>query len=177
MTAPSSSIRIREAAEADMAAVCAIYAREVVEGTATFETEPPTLAEMMQRRAAVLAYPCPYLVAVEGAGDAVLGFAYAGPFRPRAAFRGTVENTVYVAPLAQRRGVGLMLTRAVIERCTVLGFEQMVAVIGGDNRGSISMHARAGFHHCGVLRKVGRKFDRWLDVMLMQRALAATDQK
>ncbi len=158
-----------------MAAICAIYAREVVEGTATFETDPPPLQDMVRRRAAVVAHPCPYVVAE--AEGIVHGFAYAGPFRTRAAFRGTVENSVYVAPQAQRRGVGLALTCAVIERCAAMGFHQMIAVIGGDNPGSISMHDHAGFQHCGFLKNVGWKFDRWLDVTMMQRELKPSDQK
>lgn len=170
-----SSITVRDGGEADIAAVHHIYAQAVLEGTATFEIIPPSVAEMAGRRAAILAHPGPYLVAV-GEG-AVLGFAYAGSFRSRPAFNFTVENTVYVAPPALRRGVGLALTLGLIERCTAMGYRQMIAVIGGDNAASVALHARAGFVPAGVLKNVGRKFDRWLDVTLMQRELAPPDQK
>lgn len=157
---------IRDCGDADMVGVHAIYTQTVLTGTASFEHDPPSLLEMGARRAAILAHPCPYLVAVEGAD--VLGFAYAGPYRPRQAYRFTVENTVYVAASATRRGIGIALMGVLIERCRALGYHQMIAVIGGDNQPSVALHLQAGFRNQGTLRNVGHKFGVWLDTTLMQ---------
>ena len=157
---------VRDSTEADMAAIHALYTQAVLTGTASFDADPPSLLEMLARRAALLAHPCPYLVAVEA--DQVLGFAYAGPYRARHAYRFTVENTVYVAEHAARRGVGTALMHTLIERCRALGYRQMIAVIGGDNPASVALHAACGFQNQGTLYNVGHKFGRWLDSTLMQ---------
>jgi len=173
MTA-EAEMTIRAAEARDIAAVTLIYRREVIAGTASFEIEPPDAAEMERRREAVLAAGCPYLVA-ESAGS-VLGYAYAGPYRPRRAYRFTVENSVYVHADARGRGVGRRLLTALVEAATAAGFRQMVAVIGdSENRASIALHTALGFLPAGVLRSVGWKHGRWLDSVLMQRPLGPGD--
>ena len=171
-TGPSTGVPlvIRDALDADMTSIHEIYSQAVLEGTASFEREPPTLAEMLARRARILALPGPYLVAT-GPEDIILGYAYAGPYHTRHAYRFTVENTVYVVGNAMRQGVGLALMHALIERSSKLGYRQMIAVIGGDNPGSIALHERAGFRIAGRLSNVGHKFNLWLDTTLMQREL------
>jgi phosphinothricin acetyltransferase len=149
-----------------------IYALEVREGTASFELEPPSLAEMAARFAAIAAAGLPYLV-VELDGR-IAGYAYAGPYRPRPAYRYTVEDSVYVARFARRQGVGRALLDAVIERATAQGTRQMVAIIGDSaHLASIELHRRAGFRLVGTLENVGWKFGRWLDTVIMQRPLGA----
>jgi phosphinothricin acetyltransferase len=176
--APSTGVAhsgplVRDATAADIAAVRAIYAHHVATGTASFEEVPPTLAEMRGRYDAVLGRGLPYLVA-DYAGD-VAGYAYAAPFRPRSAYRYTVENSIYVHPQATGRGLGLALMDALIRRCRDLGYRQMVAVIGDSaNRASIALHQRFGFVEAGRLQAAGYKFGRWLDVIFMQ--LALTDE-
>lgn len=161
---------IRTAAVADITAIQAIYAHHVLHGLGTFETEPPGLGEMQRRHAQITADGFPYLVA-EDAGR-VVGFAYANHFRTRAAYRNTVEDSIYIAPDAVGRGVGKALLQALIERCTAQGLRQMLAVIGDSaNAASIAVHGGCGFDHVGVMKAVGRKFDRWVDVVMMQRAL------
>jgi phosphinothricin acetyltransferase len=165
---------VRSAADADLPAVQAIYAHHVLHGSASFETVPPDLAEMARRHAEITGRGMPYLVAEEG-GE-ILGYAYAGPYRPRAAYRFTLEDSVYVAEGAAGRGVGRLLLDRLIADATALGYRQMLAVIGDSgNLGSIVLHQRAGFTHLGTLRSVGFKFGRWLDVVLMQRALGTGD--
>ncbi len=162
--------RVRDAADADMDAVRAIYAHHVGNGLGSFEETAPDAAEMSRRRAAVLSRGLPYLVA--GLDGRVAGFAFASPYRARAAYRHTVEDSIYVAPDAVRRGVARALLRALITQCEALSYRQMVAVIGGtDNLASIALHARLGFREVGVLRAVGFKFGHWVDSVLMQRAL------
>ena len=168
-------MRIRLATEADAAAVAAIYGHHVLHGFGTFEEEPPTADEMAGRMRAVLDRGLPYLVAVDEAGD-VLGYAYAGPFRPRAAYRYAVEDSVYVAPEAAGKGIGKALVAEVIARCEALGLRQMIAVIGDSgNAGSIGLHRSLGFQHAGVGRSLGYKHGRWVDIVWMQRALNAGD--
>jgi phosphinothricin acetyltransferase len=165
---------VRPAADADLPAVQAIYAHHVLHGSASFETVPPDLAEMTRRHADITRRGMPYLVAE--ADSQVLGYAYAGPYRPRAAYRFTLEDSVYVAEGAAGRGVGRLLLDRLIADATALGYRQMLAVIGDSgNLGSIALHERAGFTHLGTLQSVGFKFGRWLDVVLMQRALGAGD--
>ena len=138
----------------------------------SFEEIPPTVEEMQQRRNKVVANGMPYLVAEES-GE-VLGYCYAGPWRPRSAYRYTVEDSVYVAPFVVGRGVGTALLSALIERCESLGYRQMIAVIGDSaNQGSIGLHRSLGFRQEGVLRGVGLKFGRWVDVVIMHRPLDA----
>lgn len=170
---PSSatpSILLADASEADMAQVQRIYAHHVLHGLASFEEEPPPLEEMLARRAKVLEHGLPYLVAKEQ--DRVLGYAYATPYRPRRAYRFTVEDSVYMAEGAQRRGIGRLLLQGVIDRCETAGFRQMIAIIGNSgNAGSIGLHAACGFRLVGTFENVGFKQDGWRDTVLMQRAL------
>ncbi|MCX7320375.1 MAG: GNAT family N-acetyltransferase [Hyphomicrobiales bacterium] len=165
-----SEIEIRAATAADLVAITAIYEEAVLHGTATFELDPPDLAEMTRRYDALVLGGFPYFVAVDGNG--VLGYTYAGPHRPRVAYRFTVENSIYLAPAAQRRGIGGKLLAALIEACESKGYRQMVAVIGDSaNAGSVAVHRNAGFEMIGTHPNVGFKFGRWLDTISMQRAL------
>jgi len=167
-------ITVRDSSDADMPGITAIYAHSVREETASFELTPPDLAEMTRRRAAILGKGFPYLVGeLDGK---VAGYAYAGAFHPRPAYAPTVENTVYVARAAQRRGVGRALMTALIETCTARGFRQMIAIIGGsDHVASIELHKTLGFTEVGMVRSVGYKHGRWLDAVYLQRALGAGD--
>lgn len=157
-----------------MPAITAIYAREVRDETASFELEPPACEEMTRRWRGVRARGCPYLVAeLDGR---VAGYAYAGEYRARAGYRYTVECSVYVARWAQRRGLGGALLTRLIDESAAAGMRQMVAVIGDSaHAASIALHERAGFRRVGVLEAVGRKFDRWLDSVIMQRPLGPGD--
>jgi phosphinothricin acetyltransferase len=163
-------VDIRPAAEADLPAITSIYDREVRHGTATFELTPPDLAEMTRRFRSLIDGGFPYLAATL-AGE-VVGYAYAGPYRPRPAYRFTVENSVYLAPAVHRQGIGMQLLRRLIEECEARSYRQMIAVIGDSaNAGSIGLHSRAGFQLIGTHPNVGFKFGRWLDTVMMQRAL------
>ncbi len=164
-------LSLRPATNADIPAITGIYADAVVNGTASFELTPPDQAEMARRMQALLDAGYPYLAA-DGDG-ALLGYAYAAPYRPRPAYRLTVEDLVYVAPQAQGRGVGRALLAALIEACERRGYRQMLAVIGDLPRqpGSVALHAALGFREAGRLPDVGFKHGRWLDSLLMQRAL------
>jgi len=154
-----------------MARVQAIYAVHVLHGTASFEEAPPDPDEMRRRREAVLAAGLPYLVAQRD--GAIVGFAYAGLYRPRSAYRHTCEDSVYLDPAAIGRGTGRALLSAVMERAAAAGYREMIAVIGdSDNAASIGLHRALGFGHVGTFRNVGLKFGRWLDSVLMQRSLA-----
>jgi phosphinothricin acetyltransferase len=163
-------MKIRPASLGDIEAIQAIYAHHVLTGLGTFEEVPPSAAEIAQRHAAVLSKGLPWLAAeVDGR---VKGYAYAGPFRPRVAYRYTVEDSVYVAPDAMGRGLGKALLGAVIAECEAMGLRQMVAVIGDSgNAGSIGLHRACGFQFRTALQAVGFKFGRWVDVVWMQRAL------
>jgi phosphinothricin acetyltransferase len=165
---------IRPATRADAPAVAEIYGHHVLHGLGTFEEVPPSEAEIAGRIAAVQDRGLPYLVAEDG--EQLVGFAYAGPFRPRAAYRYTVEDSVYIAPEAQGKGVGKALVGRLIVECEALGLRQMVAVIGDSaNAGSIGLHRSLGFEHTGVGRAFGYKHGRWVDIVWMQRALGAGD--
>lgn len=165
---------IRPSRDDDMGVLTEIYRHHVLHGTASFETEAPDLAEMARRRAELVGRGMPHLV-LEQAG-AIRGYAYAGPYRPRAAYRDTVENSVYLAPDAIGLGFGRLLLEALIAACTELGLRQMVAVVGdSDNLPSIRLHERLGFRRVGTLQAVGFKHGRWLDTVLLQRALGAGD--
>jgi L-amino acid N-acyltransferase YncA len=167
---PMTSPTVRDATEDDMDTVCRIYAHHVLHGHASFETEPPTLEEMLRRRAAVLAAGLPYLVAI--VDEAVVGYCYATAYRPRPAYRATVENSVYVAHGLDGRGIGVALMTELLARCEAGPWRQMLAVIGDSgNAGSIALHRRMGFEPAGLLRDVGFKHGRWLDSVLMQRPL------
>ena len=163
-------VNIRDSRDTDIPAITAIYAHAVLHGLASFELDPPDQAEMAHRRAAILAGGYPYLVA-EQAG-VVAGYAYAGPYRTRPAYRFAAENSIYIAPDRQRKGIGHALLPVLIDRCTEAGFRVMVAVIGDSgHRASIDLHAAHGFSHAGLLPGVGWKFGRWVDSVLMTRPL------
>ena len=161
---------VRDSREDDMGAVQAIYAHHVLHGTASFEEEPPSLPEMLRRRADVLARGLPYLVAeLDGR---VAGYSYASPYRARPAYRFSIENSVYVDQARPRGGIGRALLAALIERCEQGDWRQMIAVIGDSaNAPSIGLHAALGFRSVGVLQAVGFKHGRWVDSVLMQRSL------
>src|SRR5437588_6938658 len=164
------SLEIRPTTPADLPAITEIYQHAVLYGTATFELIPPDLAEITRRFGALMDGGFPYLAAaLEGR---VIGYAYAGPYRPRPAYRFTVENSVYLSPATHRRGIGLQLLQRLIAECEARNYRQMIAVIGDSaNAGSIGVHARCGFQMIGTHRNVGFKFGRWLDTVMMQRAL------
>jgi phosphinothricin acetyltransferase len=165
-----TSASIRPAVPGDIPAITRIYRHAVTHGTASFELQAPDEAEMARRQRALLDGGYPYLVA--DLGDAVAGYAYAGPYRPRPAYRFSVEDSIYVDPGAQRRGIGRALLRRLIEEAESLRFRQMVAVIGDSSQlASIEQHRALGFRLIGTVENVGFKFDRWLDTVLMQRAL------
>jgi len=165
-----SSLEIRPAISADLPAITDIYEHAVRFGTATFELVPPDLAEMTRRFDALIAGNFPYLVAAL-AGD-VVGYAYAGPYRPRPAYRFTVENSIYLQPAVHGRGIGQMLLQRLIAECEGRGYRQMIAVIGDSaNAASVGVHSRCGFEMIGTHPNVGFKFGRWLDTVMMQRAL------
>jgi phosphinothricin acetyltransferase len=171
MTGAATSIVVRAAAAGDVPAIAAIYAHHVKTGTASFELEPPSVEEMKHRFVAAVKGGYPYVVAADGAGR-VIGYAYAGPYRARPAYRHTVENSVYVEAGGGGHGVGSALLAVLIPACAERGFRQMIAIIGGaDNAASIALHRAHGFAEVGRLANVGRKHDRWLDTVLMQRAL------
>jgi L-amino acid N-acyltransferase YncA len=165
---------VRASSAADAPALAAIYGHHVLHGFGTFEETPPSAQEMAARRQAIVAYGLPYLLAEDG--GTVLGFAYAGPFRPRAAYRYTVEDSVYVAPDAIGRGVGRAMLSAVIAQCEAAGVCQMMAVIGDSaNAPSIGLHQALGFEHRGVGASLGFKHGRWVDIVWMQKALNGGD--
>jgi L-amino acid N-acyltransferase YncA len=161
---------IRPATTADLPAITEIYDHAVRYGTATFELIPPDLTEMTRRFGALMDGGFPYLAAaLEGR---VIGYAYAGAYRPRPAYRFTVENSVYLQPAIHRRGIGLQLLQRLIAESEQRGYRQMIAVIGDSaNAGSIGVHTRCGFQMIGTHPGVGFKFGRWLDTVMMQRAL------
>jgi len=165
---------VRPATSADITAIAAIYRPSVLTGTASFELEPPDEAEMLRRFAAIADAGYPYFVAT--LGDRVVGYAYASAYRTRPAYRFTVENSVYIAPEVQGKGVGTLLLKALIEAATAKGYRLMVAVIGDSrNQGSITLHRNAGFTFCGTIHSVGYKFGRWLDSVIMERPLGEGD--
>jgi phosphinothricin acetyltransferase len=169
-------LTITPATCADAAEVTAIYAHHVFHGVATFEIEPPDAAEMARRIAQVTGAGHPWLVA-RAAGGAMLGYAYAGAFHPREAYRFTCEDSIYLAHDRLGQGVGAALLAALIEAAEAAGFHQMiaqiVAPIDRGEGGSILLHRRFGFVEAGRTTAVGRKFGRWLDVITMQRALGS----
>ena len=161
---------IRPATPADLSAITRIYDHAVRQGTASFEIEPPDEAEMARRFRALLEGGYPYLVAERD--GAVAGYAYAGAYRTRPAYRWTVEDSVYVDPAASRQGIGRALLDRLIAECTARDFRQMIAVIGDSAQtASIELHRAAGFRLVGNIENVGLKFGRWLDSVIMQRAL------
>jgi L-amino acid N-acyltransferase YncA len=164
------SVVIRPATQADIPGITRIYAHAVTYGTASFELTAPDEAEMWRRMNDLTSMHFPYLAAE--LNGALAGYAYAAPYRSRPAYRFTVENSVYVAPDLHRRGIGKTLLEALIEACTQRDFRLMIAVIGDSKQAaSIGIHEAMGFTHVGVFENVGYKFGRWLDTVLMQRAL------
>lgn len=164
-------MNIRAAAPADLADCQSIYATHVLHGTGSFEEVPPPLEELTRRHEAVIGGNADWLVAADATG--VLGFAYYAQFRNRAAYRFCAEDSVYVRDSARGRGVGKALVTTILDHATSRGFTEMLAVIGdAENTGSIALHASLGFSHAGVMRRVGYKFGRWLDVVTMQKSLS-----
>ena len=165
---------VRDATEADASALAAIYGDACLHGFGTFEEEAPTPGEMARRLAEVKSLGLPYLVA-EDAGQ-VIGLCYAKPFRPRSAYRFTVEDSVYVAPGQAGKGVGRVMLAELIRRCEAMDLRQMTAVIGdSENAGSIGLHTSLGFAHAGAFKAVGWKHGRWVDIVFMQRPLNGGD--
>ncbi len=175
MNARTTELVVRDAGERDVPRITAIYAHHVLTGLATFEVVPPEDAEMARRRENVLGWALPYFVAEDASG--VLGYAYAAPYRTRAGYRYTVEDSIYVDPAAVGRGVGRRLLERLVDACVACGCRQMIAVIGDtDNSASIGLHEACGFARVGMLPSTGFKFGRWVDSVLMQRGLADADR-
>lgn len=167
---PHTALIIRDAAPEDMADVQRIYAHHVLHGTATFEEVPPTVDDMLARRTHVVASGMPYLVAV--LDNEVAGYCYAAQYRPRVAYRYTIEDSIYLAEGQAGKGLGKALLSALIERCEQGPWRQMIAVIAGNNNlSSIGLHRSMGFTHAGTQIATGFKFNQWIDVVFMQRAL------
>jgi len=167
---PLHKLVIRDATLADMVAVQALYAHYVLNELATFELVPPSLDEMCARRQAILDCGLPYLVA-ELAGE-IVGYAYAANYRPRPAYRYTVEDSVYLSPQHTGLGIGTALLSEVIRRCELGPWRQMVAVIAQTGAiGSAALHSKLGFVEVGNMPNVGYKFNRWLGTLIMQREL------
>jgi L-amino acid N-acyltransferase YncA len=165
---------IRASSDADIPAITAIYSHHVRTGTGTFEIDPPSPADMASRRADVLSKGLPYLVVAEG--NEVLGFAYCNWFKPRPAYRFSAEDSIYMSPQAAGKKLGLALLAELMRRAEAVGVRKLLAVIGDSaNAGSIAVHSAAGFQPVGVLKSTGWKFDRWLDVVLMDRRLGLGD--
>jgi phosphinothricin acetyltransferase len=165
------AVNIRDASEADFEAIQKIYAHHVLHGTGSFEEQPPDVEDMLTRFRAVRANGLCWLVAEDDGG--IAGYAYAQRFHSRSGWRRTLEDSVYVGPGRERQGLGRALLAELLNRCAALGYGEMVAVIGDSgNLGSINLHASAGFVHAGMLKNVGLKFGRRLDVIYMQKTLA-----
>lgn len=163
-------IQIRPAHDGDMDAITTLYAHHVLHGTGTFETVPPTCAEMVARRADVTGKGLPYLVVHDT--ESILGFAYCNWFKPRPAYRYSAEDSIYLAPKALGRGLGRLLLEELTSQAQRAGVHKLIAVIGdSDNHGSIGLHRSCGFKDAGILTACGWKFDRWLDVILMDKAI------
>jgi phosphinothricin acetyltransferase len=165
---------IRPSQSSDIAQITSIYAHHVLHGTGTFEVDAPSEADMGQRRVDVLGKNLPYLVAVDGAQ--VLGFAYCNWFKPRPAYRYSAEDSIYLAPSAIGQGLGRALLAELMVQAERAGVRKLIAVIGdSNNQGSVGVHQNAGFDHVGTLKSCGWKFERWLDVVLMDKALGLGD--
>lgn len=170
-----SVLTLRDSRDTDIADITAIYAHAVINGLGSFELDPPSLEDMAGRRAAVLGRGDPFLVITDPA-DQVLGYAYAGPYRPRPGYRFAVEDSVYVAPDQQGQGHGRRLLSGLIDRCLARGYRRMIAVIGDTaNLASIALHTACGFQKVGVIPSLGWKRGRWVDSVLMQRPLGEGD--
>lgn len=170
--AMTSPLTLRDARVEDVPAFQRIYAHHVLHGVGTFEEEPPDAAEMETRFRAITGAGLPWLVAERD--GVVLGYAYGSAYHVRSAYRFTIQDSVYVSEEARGQGVGRAVLQALVDRCTELGYRQMVALVGGtENAGSIGLHAALGFRTCGVVEAVGLKFGRWLDLVMMQKELGA----
>ncbi|MBX3610034.1 MAG: N-acetyltransferase [Hydrogenophaga sp.] len=166
---------IRPSRDEDLPAITRIYAHHVLHGTGTFETTPPTEAEMAQRRADVLGKQLPWLV-IEGEDEVVLGYAYGNWFKPRPAYRFSVEDSIYLAPEAGGKGLGRLLLAELVAALERRGVRKVMAVIGDSaNAGSIGVHKALGFSHAGAIKACGWKFGRWLDIVLMEKAIGEGD--
>lgn len=173
----ASAIVIRPVEAADLEAVQRIYAHHVLHGLASFEEIPPDATELTRRWRAIADAGLPYLAAIDKADGALVGYAYAGPYRPRSAYRFTVEDSVYVAPGATGRGIGRALLERLIDISTSLHKRQMVAIIGDSgNEPSVKLHRACGFELVGIFRAIGFKHGKWIDTVLMQRPLGAGNQ-
>lgn len=161
---------IRDAEPKDLPAITEIYRESVLNGTATYELDPPEQAEMQARFETITGRGYPYVVAA-GEDGTILGYAYASAFRTRPAYNWLVEDSIYLSPAARGQGIGRALVDELVTRCTALGFRQMVAVIGGSSPASIGVHRAAGFEMCGTLNATGFKLGQWLDTVFMQIAL------
>jgi phosphinothricin acetyltransferase len=165
---------IRPSRESDLPAITAIYAHHVLNGTGTFETTPPTEAEMTSRRADVLGKGLPYLVMEDG--GQVMGYAYCQWFKPRPAYRFSAEDSIYMHPDAAGRGLGKQLLAELVKQAEAVGVRKLLAVIGdSNNAGSIGVHRALGFTPVGTIQSCGWKFDRWLDIVIMEKAIGAGD--
>jgi L-amino acid N-acyltransferase YncA len=165
-------ITIRASQDADVDAISAIYAHHVLHGTGTFETEPPTAADMAARRADVLARKLPYLVAEQN--GRVVGFAYCNWFKPRPAYRYSAEDSIYIANEARGQGLGAQLLAALEQAAEAAGVRKLIAVIGDSaNAGSVGVHRKQGFSHVGVIKDCGWKFGEWRDIVLMEKVIGA----
>ena len=165
-------LSLRDATMDDLPFIAEIYREAVLNGTSTYEIEPPAYAEMATRFAAITGKNYPYIAVSDEAGT-VLGYAYASAFRTRPAYRWMIEDSIYLATEARGKGIGKALLSALIERSEALGFRQMIAVIGGAHPASVALHRAAGFAETGLLIGTGYKHGRWLDTMLMQKSLGA----
>ena len=165
---------IRPSRDEDIAAITAIYAHHVLNGTGTFEIDPPSVADMTSRRADVLAKGLPFIVAEE-AGQ-VIGYAYCTWFKPRPAYRFSAEDSIYLAPGVHGKGIGRALLAELAAQAERVGIRKLIAVIGdSSNAGSVGVHRSLGFEHVGILKSCGWKFDQWLDVVLMEKAIGPGD--
>lgn len=168
-------LTLRPSTDHDVPAIAAIYAHHVLHGTGTFETAPPTEADMANRRLDVLAKGLPYLVAEQG--GRILGFAYCQWFKPRPAYRYSAEDSIYLAADAAGQGVGKQLLAALLHQAEAAGVRKLIAVIGDSaNASSIGVHRSLGFGHVGTIKSCGWKFDRWLDIVLMDKELGEGDR-
>nr|WP_312987119.1 N-acetyltransferase family protein [Comamonas koreensis] len=166
---------VRASTPDDIPALTRIYAHHVLHGTGSFETEAPSEAEMTRRRDEVLSRQLPYLVAEDDDGQ-ILGYAYANWFKARPAYRFSAEDSIYVADGQHGRGLGRLLMNALIAHCEAAGVRKLIAVIGDSNNlGSVGVHRAAGFSQVGVMRSVGWKFGRWLDIVMMEKTLGDGD--
>ncbi len=161
---------IRPSQAQDITAITSLYAHHVLNGTGSFELDPPSVDEMMARRADVLAKGLPYLVAIEG--DFLVGFAYCNWFKPRPAYRYSAEDSIYLAADVQGRGLARAMLAELVEQARRAGVRKLIAVIGDSaNTGSVAVHQSVGFAHVGTLKAVGWKFNQWRDVVLMDKAI------